>query len=153
MRSIGSSDATPTVHKLVLKRKQRQVIGFTCYSQYGSVHDIQQTSITGKDLRNSPYQGWCKVLKTEGAWQHQSQRRENFRIVFVSFSQKLGVHLHPVHPLFRQPCLQVACLPSACCPLIHIQGTQFKNYPNQKKFHQNINFSFSEPHHCRVFSC
>ena len=30
MRSIGSNVATQTVHKPVLKRKQRQVIGFAC---------------------------------------------------------------------------------------------------------------------------
>jgi len=48
-------------------------------------------------------QGWRKVLKTGGARLHQGEKRENFRRVFVSFSQKIGGARAPCAPPVPPP--------------------------------------------------
>ena len=53
MRSIGSNVATQTVHKPVLKRKQRQVIGFACLVNLSS---CRAGGAGGRGLHP-----WCRV--------------------------------------------------------------------------------------------
>ena len=69
------------------------------------------------------WQEWRKVLKTEGARYHQSQKRENFKGFAFPSPNKLGVHVH-------------LCIPFSAIPAIALSDLQTFEYHKNWAFYQ-----------------